>query len=233
MAFYDFLLALGHGQQEVDRLNLRYEHIIEPLRSEIVGSRVLDLGSHDGRWPYAFAAAGARSVVGIEGRADLVGEYATYPESDFKDRVELVVGDFIEGMERFVAAGQTFDIVACLGVFYHTMHHYRMVLLMAALRPRIIVIDSPFSLSADTIINVRQESTGSKFNSIALARDQSWIPVGEPSLPAMRWMAESVGYAFEPVEWKVAQEKRKSVAGYFRETKSRRFTMIGRSATAP
>jgi predicted RNA methylase len=43
-----------------------------PFASEISGARVLDLASHDGRWSYAFAGVGAASVVGIEGRQEMI-----------------------------------------------------------------------------------------------------------------------------------------------------------------
>jgi hypothetical protein len=140
--FYDFLGSLGYKPHAVSRMNLRHRHIIEPWRNEIEGSRVLDLGSHDGRWGYAFAAAGAASVLGIEGRAELAAQYASLPDSPFKDKVQLVIGDFVTEMDHLIAEKACFDIVACLGVYYHTMEHYRMMLQMASFKPRLIIIAS-------------------------------------------------------------------------------------------
>ena len=54
------------------RLNLRYEAIIAENLDILDGARVLDIASHDGRWSLAALASGAKSVVGIEGRPELV-----------------------------------------------------------------------------------------------------------------------------------------------------------------
>ena len=50
MAFFDFLRELGYDEPNVARINLRYKHIVAPHRRDFEGARVLDLGSHDGRW---------------------------------------------------------------------------------------------------------------------------------------------------------------------------------------
>src|SRR5215469_18424573 len=54
------------------RLNLRYEAIFGENRDIFAGASVLDLASHDGRWSLAALATGARSVIGIEARPELV-----------------------------------------------------------------------------------------------------------------------------------------------------------------
>jgi len=57
-----------------ERLEYRYRALIERNGELIRGKRVLDLGSHDGRWMLAALDAGARHVVGIEGRQQLIGQ---------------------------------------------------------------------------------------------------------------------------------------------------------------
>jgi len=54
------------------RLNLRHEAIFGENTDIFEGRRVLDIASHDGRWSFAALQAGAASVVGIEGRPELV-----------------------------------------------------------------------------------------------------------------------------------------------------------------
>ena len=69
MGFFDFLPEIDRYAEDpktVTRMNLRHDRIIAPVAGRIAGKRVLDLAAHDGRWSYAFAAAGAREVVGIE-----------------------------------------------------------------------------------------------------------------------------------------------------------------------
>lgn len=214
--FFDFL------EQGVDRLNHRHDHIIRPLKAEIAGSRVLDLGSHDGRWPYAMAAVGATEVVGIEGRPELVAKYDHYPESPFKNNVRFVIGDFVAAMDRMLADGETFDMVFCLGVYYHTMQHYRMMIQMAAFKPKVIVIDSVLSTSQRPTIDLLRNKTDASANAIAETEGQSWVPVGSPSLPAMEMMADSVGYSVIVTPWEIPAEQRVGVRDYFSKHKPRR-----------
>ncbi len=54
------------------RLNARYNALIKRHRDILAGTRVLDLGAHDGRWTFAALKGGAAHVVGVEGRAYLV-----------------------------------------------------------------------------------------------------------------------------------------------------------------
>jgi 2-polyprenyl-3-methyl-5-hydroxy-6-metoxy-1,4-benzoquinol methylase len=220
--FFDFLRQGRYEDAGVRRLNIRYDHIISPLEPEIVGARVLDLGSYDGRWPYAIAAAGARSVLGIEGRADLIAEFAAFPDRPYKGNVNLIQGDFIVAMDDLIARGETFDLVFCLGVFYHTMQHYRMMLQMAALKPKVIVIDSVFSTAKEPVIHMVRNDTSKNLNSIPDFEGQAWNPAGIPSLRALRMMALSTGYAMNLVQWSVEQEKRRSVSDYFDKLKGRR-----------
>src|SRR5215217_6564807 len=60
------------GIQSKPRLNVRYEAIFGENKDLFQGARVLDIASHDGRWSMAALACGAKSVVGIEARTDLV-----------------------------------------------------------------------------------------------------------------------------------------------------------------
>src|SRR2546430_16100801 len=54
------------------RLNTRHEVLIHRHRAWIKGKSVLDVGSHDCRWTFAALRSGARHVVGIEPRFELV-----------------------------------------------------------------------------------------------------------------------------------------------------------------
>jgi hypothetical protein len=214
--FFHFLAEKAY------RLNRRYEHIIWPIEGEIKNARVLDLGSHDGRWPYAIAAAGAKEVVGIEGRPELVAEYDSYPSSEFKGKVRFIVGDYLAEMDRLLAANEKFDIVFCLGVFYHTMHHYRMLTQMRAFEPKIIVIDSIFSLAKTPSIVLLRNATNEKMNAIAEMQDQPWIPAGTPSIPAVELMANSLGLELNVVPWNVPAQQRQGISDYFFKFKLRR-----------
>lgn len=124
MGFFDFLprvAAYAEDPGAVARLNERHRRIVVPLVPQIAGARVLDLAAHDGRWSYAFAAAGAAQVVGIEGRQDLIDRFAQFPQSDFAARVTLRCDDIFDGMEQAIAAGERFDVVAVLACVFRSM----------------------------------------------------------------------------------------------------------------
>lgn len=214
--YFDFLAGIGldYDEKAVHRMNWRHAHIIVPIEDEIRGARILDLGSHDGRWPCAYADAGAREVIGIEGRAELVEEFAAFPAAN-KDRVKLRVGDFVDGMDALIAAGETFDIVSCLGVYYHTMQHYRMMCQMAMLKPKLIIIDSEFARSEDAVILMSRENPVKRLNSTEQFKGQDFVPVGFPSAQAARLMAKSVGYDMKIVNWNVPEDQRLGVKDYY------------------
>ena len=147
MGFFDFLndtTRYGGRPTNIARLERRREFIVEPFADEIKDARVLDLASHDGRWAYALAGAGAREVVGIEFRQELIDQFAGYPEGETKDRVSLIQGDIFEELPKLVAAGEKFDVVTIFGVFYHIMDHYALLKLVKQLGARLVVIDSEF-----------------------------------------------------------------------------------------
>ena len=231
--FFDFLGQQGYKAPNIARMNLRHKHLIEPHRQDFEGAQVLDLGSHDGRWSYALAGAGAQSVYGIEGRAELIEKYTEFPAAPFKDRVTLKCGDFIAELDRLIAQGETFDVVACFGVYYHTMQHYRMLLQMVALKPKLIIVDSIFSRATEPLIVVAREPTDNKRNTIAQVDNQRVAPIGRVSRPAMRIMAASVGYSMQQIPWKVPQKQRKPVADYFSRFEDRvRLTLALRRPVA-
>lgn len=124
MCFFDFLSSVDpekYSPAAINRMNLRSEFIINSFRDVIEDARVLDLASHDGRWCYAFAAAGAKAVLGIEGRKSLAEQFALFPEASFKSRVQLIVSDIFSAVRELVNRKEHFDIVAVLGIYYHVM----------------------------------------------------------------------------------------------------------------
>ncbi len=226
--FFDFLgdSAKYGNPASVARMNLRHGFIIGPFENEIRNSRVLDLASHDGRWPYAFAGAGAREVVGIEGRAELVAQFSDYPETPFKQNVHLNVGDIHEFLGSLVSRGEKFDVVGVLGIFYHIMDHYGLLKLIHRLEPKLIIVDSEFMTAPWAHIAITSENTAKELNSTAHFESQTMAPVGTPSRSALEKMALSLNYKTEWLDWdKVPASERKGVKeDYYREGPKRRFT---------
>lgn len=226
--FFDFLAGSSKYSDPgaVRRLNLRHSFIIGPFAKDIQGARVLDLASHDGRWPYAFAGAGAKEVVGIEGRAELVNQFADYPETPFKQNVHLNVGDIYEFLRLLVSRNERFDVVGVLGIFYHIMDHYGLLTLIHRLGPKLIIVDSEFMTAPWAHIAVNSENTAKELNSTAHFESQSMAPVGIPSRSALEKMATSLNYKTDWLDWdSVPKGERKGVReDYYREGPKRRFT---------
>jgi hypothetical protein len=223
--FLSFIDKKKYNRSIVNRLNLRQQFIIKPFQKLIEGARVLDLASHDGRWCYAFAQAGAREVVGIEGRPELVKQFEAFPNAEIKRRVKLNVGDIFEGTRKLVEDKQTFDVVGILGVYYHIMDHFGLLKLAHLLNPRIIIIDSVFLTESEQVIRVGYEDTANDLASIPQVANQEKAVIGIASQSAMECMAGALGYRVEWLDWNtVPADRRDGAADYYRPGRSRRFT---------
>ncbi|MDC1228927.1 class I SAM-dependent methyltransferase [Octadecabacter sp.] len=169
MGFFDFIADLPHYQDHsapVPRMNKRFEALIEPNKDVISGAKVLDRASHDGRWCYAFAGAGAASVVGIEGRQEMVDKFTDYPDAALRDKIELRVGDLYDGMEAAVAKGETYDVIGIFGILYDLTDHFRLFQLVRRLKPKLVIVDSEFMLRPAPIMMLVSERTSNVLNAI-------------------------------------------------------------------
>ena len=181
------------------RLNVRYEAIFGENRDIFAGASVLDIASHDGRWSLAALATGARSVIGIEARPELVktatdnlGEYGFGA-----DRVRFVTGDVHEVLntEDFEA-----DVVLCLGFLYHTLRYNELLHGIRRTNARYLIIDtfSPYMMGPVPNVNVTTEDADEEGKAAAdtYTRGPS-VLVGRPNLAAIRTMLGAYGYRVE------------------------------------
>ncbi len=226
MGFFDFLASEPPYSQEplsVLRLNRRHGFLIAPFTETIRGARVLDLAAHDGRWSLAFAAAGACEVVGIEGRAELVARFARWRHVPGHERVSLRRGDIFAALEEMVAEGTHFDIVALFGILYHVMDHMRLMLLVRALAPRLVIVDGEFLCRPGPVIGLVRERTDNPLNAMPQYPGQKVALKGVPSFPAFERIAEAAGFAVEWQDWSVLEKgRRQGVRDYFRPGDMRR-----------
>lgn len=234
MGFFDFLSGIGRYSEDPDtiaRMNARHEMILAPLIEEIAGATILDLAAHDGRWSFAFAAAGARAVTGIEGRADLIARFDEFPDAPMRDRITLRCEDIFDGMAADAARGRQYDIVAVLGILYHVMDHFRLFRLVQKLRPRLVIVDSEFMLRPGPVIVLQRERTDKDLNAIAQVAGQEKALIGIPSFPAMEAMADALGYRCDWIDWSALPEGHRAAVGdYFRPEHKRRGTCLLRPA---
>jgi len=138
---FDAFLATSRTHATAERLNARYRAIIEPNLAAIAGKRVLDIGSHDGRWSFAALQAGAAHVLGIEPREHLVrNAHATFGRYGVaNDRYAFIQDDAFEVLRR---PGVEVDTVLCLGFFYHTARHVELADLISRTAATCAVIDT-------------------------------------------------------------------------------------------
>ena len=77
-----------------DRMCFRHIGIIQRNKDLFQGKRVLDLASHDGRWSFAAIKAGAKEVVGVEARPQLIeAANETMIDLGVKSQIEFHQGD--------------------------------------------------------------------------------------------------------------------------------------------
>jgi SAM-dependent methyltransferase len=223
--FIDDLPLYKTKKHSSTRLNIRHRFLIEPFKEQIQGARVLDLAAHDGRWSYALSAAGAKSVVGIEGRENLVLGFNDYPNDDIKSRVDLRVGDIFDGVRNLRISDQYFDIIALYGIFYHIMDHMHLLRECLKLRPQLIIIDSLFRHAEFAMIMMIEEDTSNDLNATPKYEGQKTDITGVPSFKAMEAMARALDCDLIWMDWnEVPQSHRKYVGEYFKDGRKQRAT---------
>ncbi len=168
-------------------------------RDIFAGASVLDLASHDGRWSLAALATGARSVVGIEARPELV-KAATENLGEYgygADRASFVSGDVHEVLNTQDLKA---DVVVCLGFLYHTLRYNELLTGIRRTGARYLIIDtfSPHMMGPVPNVNVLTEDADEEGKAAAdtYTEGQS-VLVGRPNLAAIRIMLGAYGYRVE------------------------------------
>jgi SAM-dependent methyltransferase len=184
------------------RLDSRWRAIIEWNRPYLAGRRVLDLGCHDGRWGFAALQAGAAHVTGIEARAHLLDKarenFAFYgiPGHAY----ELIHGEAIDILRGMRADG--IDVVLCLGFFYHTLEHMRLLLEARRVGADFIVVDTNISASEERIISLHYEAVDDTRNTIDYGKSgHPNAVVGMPSRSGLTALLDYAGYGIEFFDW--------------------------------
>lgn len=217
---FDFLRNVKSydGQdKELRRLEKRHAFLIDPFKHLIEGATVLDIGAHDGRWSYALAAAGAKSVVGIEARQDQLAVFQAFPDDEVKRRVTLQQGDLYDTLDLFCAEGRQFDVITLYGIMYHVMDHFGILRKCLKLNPKVIIIDSEFVRGTNPHIQLTLEKTAPSSNAAPQVVDQDVAVIGIPSSAAIERMAKVLNCDIDWLPWeKLPEDERKGVQDYFR-----------------
>ncbi|MFL6135193.1 MAG: class I SAM-dependent methyltransferase [Nocardioidaceae bacterium] len=184
------------------RLNLRNEAIFGENRDIIDGARVLDIASHDGRWAFAALKQGARSVVGIEGRPELV-EFANESLAQYgieSNRYRFIAADiFAELAEQRIEV----DVVLCLGFMYHTLRWNELMTRIRQCKPKYLIIDTAVTDGHRARVQLKVEDVGEQRNAIVDEFTHGTAVVsGKPTVRALRTIVEAYGFELEKLsDW--------------------------------
>jgi hypothetical protein len=210
-----------------ERLNGRYEAIIARNRQALAGAKVLDIASHDGRCSFAALKAGASYVKGIEPRAELIENahqtFAGYGVS--REQYSFVCGDVFN-----VMGDEPFDVVLCLGYFYHTVRHTELLDRIERTGAPLVVLDTEIVADAAASYGVSDDGQRQSMTAVGVqllrepvdnqqmgcedrATRKGYTLAGRPTGSAIRFMAKHFGYEISEFDWKKFFSNRVEVPG--------------------
>lgn len=201
--FYDSSRAgtrLDDGQVST-RLSNRYKAIIQPNLSLIWDRRILDIASHDGRWTLAALDARAAHVTAVEPRVELVNQANKFiADAGYgPDRYRSLVGDIYDVFPTFTR-GQ-FDTIFCLGFFYHTMEHFRLMKNMIELAPKAIILDTMATADPTPMVVLREEDPTWEGASIATTGRKDVALKGIPTATYITQLVSHLGWTGHEIDW--------------------------------
>lgn len=213
-------LGLGYHPADLNRMNARFKVFMRPFVQELQGSTVLDLASHDGRWSWASLRLGASHVTGIEARPDLIakGEHL-FTDAKVRGRWKFIVGDIFDVLPQLRQQVPHFDVILCLGIFYHIMDHYLLLRLLRAFDPRLIILDTGLINDDRSFVRLELESTKHFLNTIASVEGQDENIIGLVSRGGLRLMCKALGISCEFLKWNSADfDSHANLEDYLRES---------------
>lgn len=213
---YDRFYATSQTSPYPHRLNGRYEAIIARNAHLLSGKRILDIASHDRRWTFAALHAGAAHVTGIEPRQELIDNaIETFNHYGMDtERYQFSRGDVFDLLH-----GATFDVVLCLGFYYHTIRHAELLDRIERTGAALVIIDTEVTPLSDEVAVSATPDQRLIFNNpygIQLLREQiddqqmacddaltrnGHTLVGRPSRAAVQYLAQHFGYDWSQYDW--------------------------------
>jgi|SRR5262245_7582904 len=204
-----------------ERLNKRHEVTIERHRGLLHGKRVLDIGSHDGRFGFAALQAGCAHITGIEARRHLVDA----AEANFRSygadpsTYRFFIGDVFDIMHREKIEA---DVVLLLGFFYHTSRHAELASLISRTGAEHIILDSivlPRTYVPDGVAMVELAEEPTDVEGFGFENGPSAL-VGVPSHGAVKLIFRHHGYLTKKIDWTPYLEGTSGVEEYRKGTRA-------------
>ncbi len=159
----------------------------QPFVGDMLGKRVLDVGSNAGYDPFMFKRLGAAEVLACE-PFDFIAQ-ARFLESIFKTGVRF---EQIGWQQLDPEVHGKFDLVHCNGVLYHEPNPLAMLRQL-----RTMVADGGELLLGSMMLADAELSEYARFVRGAYAEDPTWWWV--PGRLALRWMMDACGFDTELV----------------------------------
>ncbi len=155
-------LKTSRVKKDVSRLNYRCELLLTQNSHAIRNKRVLDLASHDGLFTYACLKLGARYVVGVEPRSNLVSDANENLRSlgCKTNQYEFVIDDAFDYLST--VEEEQFDTILCFGFFYHIKNQTELLDLITSTKPKYLILDTfveDFQLPKAELHGIRRRET--------------------------------------------------------------------------
>lgn len=164
-----------------------FDPLVESMGSSLKGKRILDLGCNAGFWSLLCIEAGCDSIVGIDGRKrhiDQANLIFDLNEID-SNRYEFISADIYELDFRKLG---DFDIVLCLGLFYHINKPMLLLEKISDVNTEILMIDTQISTQRGAFLELKIEDVSKSrqgLSNIAMF----------PSPSALNAMLSNLGYS--------------------------------------
>jgi SAM-dependent methyltransferase len=126
---------------DLHRLNWRCEILLSRNREVIRGKKILDLGSHDGRFTFACLKLGAKYVTGIEGREYLIkSSIDNLTKFGYtSEQYQFIQGDVFDYIVD--VKPKEFDTILCLGFFDHTIRQIELLREIKRIQPGTLILE--------------------------------------------------------------------------------------------
>jgi 16S rRNA G966 N2-methylase RsmD len=185
-----------------NRLNSRYLALIDNNKEIIENASILDLGSHDGRWSFAALKNGAKNILGIEVRKNLIENAKKNMElyNVSQEKYSFIFGDVLKEIKKI--RPNQFDLIFCFGFFYHIMNHMDLLSEIKRINPKYLVLDTSVVPSEEPIVKIIEEdSTNESMGIDQNMPNEKMVLVGMPSKKTVEIMLKKLGFQITYFDW--------------------------------
>lgn len=136
------------AEKLTNRIACRSTLLVEEVlrRVDLRGKSVLELACNCGFWSSFYAQAGARRVLGVEGRARFVEQAQLFWEhGKFLPQgcYEFIQGDIADRRHwSAIEARGEFDVTLCAGILYHVPNYREILTWAAAVTREVLIVDT-------------------------------------------------------------------------------------------